>query len=56
MRRTAVATLVEHLPDGYASALLDALGDGDAEVRRVAADGVRELVEVLPAPEDLADS
>jgi hypothetical protein len=31
------------------------LGDDDAEVRRVAADGVRELVEVVPAPEDVAE-
>jgi succinate dehydrogenase/fumarate reductase flavoprotein subunit/HEAT repeat protein len=51
VRRTAVSTLVEHLPDGYPGALLKALGDDDTEVRRVAADGVRELVEVLPAPE-----
>jgi succinate dehydrogenase/fumarate reductase flavoprotein subunit/HEAT repeat protein len=55
VRRTAVSTLVEHLPDGYAGALLDALGDDDAEVRRVAADGVRELGEVLPAPEHVAE-
>src|SRR6201991_1017382 len=55
VRRTAVSTLVEHLPDGYAGALLGALGDDDSEVRRVAADGVRELVEVVPAPEDVAE-
>ncbi|WP_197503319.1 fumarate reductase/succinate dehydrogenase flavoprotein subunit [Mycobacterium sp. E740] len=54
VRRTAVATLVEHLPDGYQRPLIAALGDGDAEVRRVAADGVRELVEVLPDPQDIA--
>ena len=54
VRRTAVSTLIEHLPDGYEAALLDALRDGDGEVRRVAADGVRELVEVLPDPEGLA--
>jgi HEAT repeat protein len=54
VRRTAVSTLVEHLPDGYACALLGALGDDDSEVRRVAADGVRELVEVVPVPEDVA--
>jgi HEAT repeat protein len=35
--------------------LLGALGDDDAEVRRVAADSVRELVEVVPAPEDIAE-
>jgi HEAT repeat protein len=50
-----VSTLVEHLPDGYAGALLGALGDDDVEVRRVAADGLRELVEVVPAPEDVAE-
>ena len=50
MRRTAVDVLTEHLPDGYAPALLAALGDEHVEVRRVAADGVRELVEVLPDP------
>ena len=55
VRRTAVSTLIEHLPDGYAGALLAALGDDDAEVRRVAADGVRELVEVIPAPGDVAE-
>ena len=51
VRRTAVATLTEHTPDGYAAALLDALADADAAVRRAAADGARELVEVLPHPE-----
>src|ERR1700752_3973447 len=44
VRRTAVSTLVENLLDGYAGALLDALGDVDAEVRRSAAESVRELV------------
>jgi succinate dehydrogenase/fumarate reductase flavoprotein subunit/HEAT repeat protein len=51
VRRTAVTTLTEHTPDGYAAALLDALADADAAVRRAAADGARELVEVLPHPE-----
>ena len=51
VRRTAVATLTEHTPDGYAAALMDALNDADAAVRRTAAEGVRELVEVLPHPE-----
>jgi succinate dehydrogenase/fumarate reductase flavoprotein subunit/HEAT repeat protein len=55
VRRTAVATLVENLPDGYARPLLEALGDDDAEVRRAAAESVRELVEVVPAPEDAAE-
>lgn len=31
VRRTAVSTLIEHLPDGYSTALFDALRDGDAE-------------------------
>ncbi|MCV7232126.1 fumarate reductase/succinate dehydrogenase flavoprotein subunit [Mycobacterium branderi] len=51
VRRTAVSALTEHTPDGYAAALLEALDDTDPGVRRVAADGVRELVEVLPQPE-----
>jgi succinate dehydrogenase/fumarate reductase flavoprotein subunit/HEAT repeat protein len=50
VRRTAVATLTEHTPDGYASALFATLDDADAAVRGTAADGVRELVEVLPDP------
>jgi succinate dehydrogenase/fumarate reductase flavoprotein subunit/HEAT repeat protein len=54
VRRTAVSTMVENLPDGYSAALLNALRDDDAEVRRVAADGVRELVEVLPSPQAIA--
>src|SRR5579875_967392 len=51
VRRTAVSVLTENTPDGYAAALLAALDDPDPGVRRVAADGVRELVEVLPQPE-----
>ncbi|WP_018600308.1 fumarate reductase/succinate dehydrogenase flavoprotein subunit [Mycobacterium sp. 155] len=54
VRRTAVATLVEQLPDGYQAALVAALGDRDAAVRRETADGVRELVEVLPEPGEFA--
>ena len=50
VRRTAVATLTEHTPDGYATALFAALDDADAAVRRTSADGIRELVEVLPDP------
>ncbi|OBC00711.1 fumarate reductase/succinate dehydrogenase flavoprotein subunit [Mycobacterium sp. 852013-50091_SCH5140682] len=55
VRRTAVATLIEQLPDGYQAALVDALADQDAAVRQETADGVRELVEVLPRPEEFAD-
>ena len=54
VRRTAVATLVENLPDGYGGALVAALGDADAGVRHEAADGARELVEVLSSPEEFA--
>lgn len=54
VRRTAVSTLVEHLPDGYEAALLDALRDSAGEVRHLAADGVRELVEVISDPENIA--
>ena len=50
VRRTAVDILTEHLCDGYAPALVAALADASAEVRLVAADGIRELVEVLPDP------
>jgi succinate dehydrogenase/fumarate reductase flavoprotein subunit/HEAT repeat protein len=54
VRRAAVLTLVENLPDEYAPALLDALRDGDGEVRRVAAEGLRELVELFPDPKAAA--
>jgi succinate dehydrogenase/fumarate reductase flavoprotein subunit/HEAT repeat protein len=50
VRRTAVATLTEHIPDGYAPALFAALDDSDAAVRHTSAEGIRELVEVLPDP------
>jgi succinate dehydrogenase/fumarate reductase flavoprotein subunit/HEAT repeat protein len=50
VRRTAVATLTEHIPDGYAFALFEALDDADPAVRRTGAEGIRELVEVLPDP------
>lgn len=53
VRRTAVDVLTENLSAGYAPALVAALHDGHAEVRRVAADGIRELVEVLPNPADV---
>jgi len=50
VRRAGVAALVESLPDGYQPALVSALGDVDGAVRAVAADSLRELVEVLPEP------
>jgi len=55
VRRTAVSTLTEHIPDGYAPALVGALNDADAAVRLTGADGIRELVEVLPEPESVRD-
>ncbi|OAN36130.1 fumarate reductase/succinate dehydrogenase flavoprotein subunit [Mycolicibacterium iranicum] len=51
VRRTAVDVLTETLCDGYSEPLIAALGDEDVEVRQVAADGIRELVEVIPSPE-----
>ncbi len=55
VRRAAVLTLVEHLPDGYAAVLLDALRDSAGEVRAVAAEGLRELVELFGEPKGLAE-
>ncbi|MCP2293814.1 Succinate dehydrogenase/fumarate reductase, flavoprotein subunit [Nocardia amikacinitolerans] len=48
VRAAAISVLTEHTPDGFATALVDALGDTAASVRRVAAESLRELVEVLP--------
>jgi HEAT repeat protein len=55
VRRTAVSTLTEHIPDGYAPALVAALNDDDAAVRITSAEGIRELVEVLPEPESVRE-
>lgn len=55
VRRTAIAALTEHIPSGYEDALLNALGDSDSSVRRTAADGARELVEVLDNPVAICD-
>ncbi|MGP3966367.1 fumarate reductase/succinate dehydrogenase flavoprotein subunit [Streptomyces sp. 6N223] len=49
VRRTALTTLTETTPDGYATALTGALADDDAGVRGAAADALRELAEILPA-------
>ncbi len=54
VRRTSVEILVETAPEGYLHALRTALADPDARVRRSAADGLTELVEVLPAADGLA--
>ncbi len=54
VRRTAVTTLTEVAPAGVADALVDALADPDRSVRSAAAAGLRELADVLPGSEDLA--
>ncbi|MBF6207163.1 fumarate reductase/succinate dehydrogenase flavoprotein subunit [Streptomyces gardneri] len=55
VRAAAISVLTEHTPEGFATALADALDDEAASVRRVAAAGLRELVEVLPSAAGLAD-
>ncbi|GCE40780.1 Putative reductase (alkanesulfonate metabolism) [Rhodococcus wratislaviensis] len=55
VRVTALSVLTEGTPDGFGAALVDALGDGAVTVRRAAADGLRELVEVLPSGNGLAE-
>ncbi|WP_019630146.1 fumarate reductase/succinate dehydrogenase flavoprotein subunit [Actinomadura atramentaria] len=49
VRRAAVATVTEVVPDGTAALLAGALGDAHGSVRHAAATALRELVEVLPA-------
>ncbi|MEV5829338.1 fumarate reductase/succinate dehydrogenase flavoprotein subunit [Spirillospora sp. NPDC052242] len=56
VRRAAVASLTEAVPDGAGVALARALGDGHGSVRRAAAAALRELVEVLPADRALHDA
>ena len=55
VRATALAVLTEGTPDGFGPALVAALGDSAAAVRRAAVEALRELVEVLPAADGLAD-
>ncbi|MFW0789143.1 fumarate reductase/succinate dehydrogenase flavoprotein subunit [Gordonia sp. CPCC 205333] len=47
VRRTAIATLTEHTPDGFEEALGVALSDKDSGVRQVAVESLRELIEVV---------
>ncbi|MFJ4656277.1 fumarate reductase/succinate dehydrogenase flavoprotein subunit [Nocardia sp. NPDC088792] len=54
VRATALAVLTENTPDGFGDRLIAALADEDAEVRATAVAGLRELVEILPAADDLA--
>ncbi|MCF8568931.1 fumarate reductase/succinate dehydrogenase flavoprotein subunit [Gordonia sp. HY002] len=56
VRRTAVATLTEHTPDGFDMALARALSDDDPGVRHLAIDSLRELVEVLSAKPPFVES
>ncbi|GIH93521.1 fumarate reductase/succinate dehydrogenase flavoprotein subunit [Planobispora siamensis] len=49
VRRAAIAALTETAPEGVGEALAAALADDHGTVRRAAASGLRELVEVLPA-------
>ncbi|MEU1981401.1 fumarate reductase/succinate dehydrogenase flavoprotein subunit [Nocardia sp. NPDC019395] len=55
VRAAAIAALTENTPDGYAPLLVRALDDPAAMVRAAAAAALRELVEVLPSPDGLAD-
>ncbi|UGQ15308.1 fumarate reductase/succinate dehydrogenase flavoprotein subunit [Yinghuangia sp. ASG 101] len=54
VRRTAVATLTETTPDGFATALAGRFDDPDPDVRAATATSLRELAEILPAS-DTAD-
>ncbi|MEO3754391.1 fumarate reductase/succinate dehydrogenase flavoprotein subunit [Streptomyces sp. B6B3] len=49
VRRTALTVLTETTPEGFGTALTEALGDPDPEVRAAAAEALRELAEILPA-------
>ncbi|MEU7895083.1 fumarate reductase/succinate dehydrogenase flavoprotein subunit [Nonomuraea sp. NPDC049152] len=49
VRRAAIATLTETVPEGAGTALVAALADDHGTVRRAAATSLKELVEVLPA-------
>jgi HEAT repeat protein len=49
VRLTAVTTLTETTPDGFALALAEAFDDPEPAVRLAAAAGLRELVEVIAA-------
>ncbi|ROO85352.1 succinate dehydrogenase/fumarate reductase flavoprotein subunit [Actinocorallia herbida] len=54
VRRAAVATLTETVPEGFAPVLAAALDDAHASVRHAAAAALRELVEVVPPGPGLA--
>ncbi|MFD4668539.1 fumarate reductase/succinate dehydrogenase flavoprotein subunit [Lentzea sp. NPDC058450] len=54
VRRAAVSALTEAVPQGFEFALVTAMSD--SETRAVAAAGLRELVEVVPASEALREA
>ena len=53
VRREAVATVTEVVPVGTGPALASALHDSDEGVRSAAATALRELVEVIPATDEV---
>ncbi|MCC8246680.1 fumarate reductase/succinate dehydrogenase flavoprotein subunit [Saccharothrix luteola] len=53
VRRAAVATITEVVPEAFEFALVRAMADADEAVRTAAAAGLRELVEVVPRGEAL---
>ncbi|MQY26812.1 fumarate reductase/succinate dehydrogenase flavoprotein subunit [Nocardia aurantia] len=55
VRATALSVLTENTPDGFAAALVTALGDPATTVRAAAIAGLRELVEILPGDVTVAD-
>ncbi|WP_227984941.1 fumarate reductase/succinate dehydrogenase flavoprotein subunit [Nocardia spumae] len=55
VRATALSVLTEGTPDGFAEALIAALGDIEAGVRAAAVSGLRELIEILPPADGLAE-
>ena len=56
VRRAAVATVTEVVPDGTGPALARALLDADGGVRAAAATALRELVEVIPSTDEVRES
>ena len=52
VRKTAISVLTENTPEGFDVAIAHALSDVAPEVRRFAAQGLQELVEVLDATDE----
>lgn len=55
VRGTSIATLTEVAPEGVGVVLAEALADQHSTVRQAAADGLWELVEVIPPSGELRD-